>query len=728
MQVQSFNNISDLINNLSLNISDVASGKITDNRVLVEKINHIRGVVENSLSLLGNSEDHKVIEFSGYVIKLIDVAKKGRFEPGFLNTIIQIASISLDKLKLINDQRNIELKIPVSFLRESIMNSKTACGINEYEIDIKAIFLEYSENQIIELAPWLTYINLTDGKIGDKIFKFTDEFINKLLQKANKVETLIIENSSIDGTAFKSIEKLDTLEKLIIRKCPNFNHSLPEMPKLKMLEIQECPNFKPFSHSINTQKTLLLNPEFFYECWSQLSDEEKGKTSLSLLCYDPSSYLDCWSKLSNEKIDKMVLSFYWINPTFSYDGWGERNDEEKKIVYQFLVQADTERFFNCWTLISDEEKRKISQSLSSEDVPKETRIEILYMLTPDMMVDTIKEFSSLEHKNWMMEPIFNGRGRELSYAIAILQELKAQSTVLTPEDLREFRGQISDVLIQIPFKTLAAIANIEHTTNLALFYLPYMHDSQVAVVVPQTSSKIFTDYLQNVPISKHNEILPYCTLWQKQYYLENDLAKPNELEEWVSRGKQEVDSCIKSFENTPNEKDYEQIKNNWSRTFLAKKIALQQYSSSLKFLSRVTYLFDYEKELVPSSISYIDSKKNQINTISNELDDVAKKIDSLAKLIEGVEEIPDEFIDCVTQEIMTDPYGDENGNNLDKSTWDQMKSNPFTRKSLAESVPTPNTELKSKIVDYNNRIKSLKRPVEENESNEGPVTKKQKRL
>lgn len=99
--------------------------------------------------------------------------------------------------------------------------------------------LNISEEDILKIASHLTYLHL-------KKSRYSDSFIQKLLEAAENVKWLIMEEELITTFKGRSFKCWDKLIALSISHCPVFKGELPsQMPRLESLEL----NFNPVFNS-----------------------------------------------------------------------------------------------------------------------------------------------------------------------------------------------------------------------------------------------------------------------------------------------------------------------------------------------------------------------------------------------------------------------------------------------------------------------------------------------
>lgn len=262
---------------------------------------------------------------------------------------------------------------------------------------------------------------------------------------------------------------------------------------------------------------------------------------------------------------------------------------------------------------------------------------------------------------------------------------------------------IQELLQAISLKTLAALAVNDDTTELALTYLAFMEVFQAAVVVPMLSSEHLSAYLQDKPFERHREYLSHATALQKLAYFQRDLAPDEQMTTWEMKTKPELVELIAAFKQEPSEEKYQEIQSKSPLIFSGTKITIQQQQLNISALKKICSLFGHETKLAEVAPAYIEAKARKLAVMERDLHQLGLEVAALAQLVPGHEEIPDELVDPITGEMMTNPMKDRHGNILDETTWQNSGSNPYTRESLESSQIVVDEQLKARIEAYNHR-------------------------
>src|SRR5262249_2695832 len=131
--------------------------------------------------------------------------------------------------------------------------------ISDQKIPLKKLGL--SNKELVDLAPFLTYLDLTDGRYdaNDVLIDciFTEQFIGNLLKNSSNCEHLIISHCNITGKALNQFKTAQKLQALTISNCPEFNQPLPTLNGLHKLTIMSCHKFnQKFPASMDKLETL----------------------------------------------------------------------------------------------------------------------------------------------------------------------------------------------------------------------------------------------------------------------------------------------------------------------------------------------------------------------------------------------------------------------------------------------------------------------------------------
>lgn len=157
------------------------------------------------------------------------------FQKVFKATTVLFENLGIENL----DQSKSTIQ-EIKKVDSSIYYQVLAGWIEKKKIPLKD--LKMSEEEILELAPYLTYLNLSDGNTSSlEDCTFKADFIGKLLEKSESLNELVIIRCKISGSEISRLKNVDKLQNLTIQDCKDFQDCLPEeMRSLKSLEILDC--------------------------------------------------------------------------------------------------------------------------------------------------------------------------------------------------------------------------------------------------------------------------------------------------------------------------------------------------------------------------------------------------------------------------------------------------------------------------------------------------------
>jgi hypothetical protein len=523
------------------------------------------------------------------------------------------------------------------------------------------------------------------------------------------------------------LEGMQNLQQLTLYQCRAFNQLTEEMQNLEYLKIYMCDTFKNFKTVFLLYK---LQPDEFNRYWHDLIIQDQMNWVKSKL-NDKTEYENLAKKSTAELIDLAKIF------TNAHDVFLDAFPQSSKIYHtlkdieqlvkqraandvirtQFSLLKDLENYFDYLVttiklfptltnfLIRNLREEMINDikelKIPIEDLPLETRMELLPLLSsPDEIQKTILGIPEEERMKWLNEPLqyeqFAGT------TLAVLKSIKVQNlNETTPAERDNLLFLLRETLKNIPLKTLAAYAAFDADTLMAYYFA--LDEIQMAVVVPLLGDKNLLEYLEKQPMETHRNLLCYATTQQKEAYLAKDLLKNKVIEEWGTVKKPELEEQIKIFKEDTTEEKYTEIKKRWDLIYLSTSTAIQQMSNIIASLEKVLMQFNPDE----AYRNKIKQKIDQCELVKGELQKMGEEINTLSNLIPGAVEIPEEFIDQITVEMMTDPYTDDNNNTLDKSTWARSEINPYTREPMTSDSTKLNAELKERIEDFRKKHPKL---------------------
>src|SRR5262249_54270857 len=143
---------------------------------------------------------------------------KGDYQTaGYLDTAMKTALISLTKLSKDVNQ-SMSVLNAMKEIDQNLYYQSVANWVNSQQIPIKKLGLP--EKTLLEIAPWLTYLEIRDGEYaeesGDLInCTYTDNFIGELLARTQKLTHLHVEFSKMKN-ALARLKNTEHLQELTI--------------------------------------------------------------------------------------------------------------------------------------------------------------------------------------------------------------------------------------------------------------------------------------------------------------------------------------------------------------------------------------------------------------------------------------------------------------------------------------------------------------------------------
>ena len=331
--------------------------------------------------------------------------------------------------------------------------------------------------------------------------------------------------------------------------------------------------------------------------------------------------------------------------------------------------------------------------ISFETLPQDNRMALLPICSPDEIKKTVQEIPQEEKIQWLQFPLQHERFSGTAQAVLkAIKENNLDNAGAT--DLDNLLVPMRELLNKLPLKILAACASIDG--DILIPYCFAMEETHKSVVIPLLAEKNLLQYLERLPFEIQREMLSYATSQQKECYLTIDLLRNKPIEAWEMMQKPELEKQICAFKEDKTREKYKELEALWGKVFFPISTAVQQYPQTLQSMKKVLFKFDPNTQYIQRVQNYIEPKIAQVMRI-RVLQQMGTEIAKLAMEISGSVKIPDEFIDIITGETMENPYTDNHGNTLDKSTWDQVTVNPFTREPMVKTPISQNNELKKHI-------------------------------
>lgn len=745
----------------------------------------------------------------------------------FIHSIKHVASpsdnlekLAIDSVVAVSGSLGLDEIHKYKELDETLYYQSLANHISNNKRPLKSLNL--SDREMLKVAPWVTYLDLTDVRTGRRAEgTFTDAFIQRFLENATQLKSLILKNSKITGTAFSNIavlEALKNLKHLEIKFCPAFNQNIQGLPHLKTLKIETCAAFngritdlpslkelkllhcETFNHSLNGLQNLvklsitycrrynrtlkglhhlgklkILGSEFN----RRLSDlpslhtltlrflpsfnhRFKDLPQVTWLQIDECSSLEVKDLRTAKWIHQLALEtfstlFAQTSParqTRLIEALLNRMQEATSTIQQITPETREDLMLILALNIPEEEIREriplipalmelyeieglviqrengnaiknafkavqerpnylealqiaiqgfpdlaafLIRNLQDEidadlkrlnfsDLSQESKIALLPLFTPDLILEIIHSVDDDIKAQWLDAEVaydlFEGKTFDVLTQIAThnIQGADQQSfdNLLAP---------IRDLLAKIPFGTLAVMAAIAPDTMLA--YTFAFNDAQNASTIPLLPEEVFVQHLKTKPLPTHRELLLYASAHQKAAYIHRDLlSEPQALQRW-NQAVPKLKAHIKRFNKEKTRENFQSLDQAWREILNEMNLPARTYLQTAQSLVK----------LFPDGSPYFDQKIKKAQEALTELKTYAAQIEALEGKVEGQITIPDEFVDSITGEIMTEPYYHPKNRDYvyDLSTWKQMPKHPATRASIHLDELVLDSELKTRI-------------------------------
>lgn len=273
---------------------------------------------------------------------------------------------------------------------------------------------------------------------------------------------------------------------------------------------------------------------------------------------------------------------------------------------------------------------EIAQSIPV-DLPFNTQLNLLPLLPPSRIEFVFFKVQSEWRTKWLQEEM------------GALQEKKEGIE-------KHYNRKWVEELNRIPFRVFAVLA---FEPEALFIFLPHLNETRRAVSVPLMPAPFLIEFLLTQPLASHVDYLPYATPFQKEKYLEGLPAF----------------SAIKTSADAVN-----------FRHCVIQTLAI------LDRIKRRLLLHDRGEEL------------------KTKIEQTMETITQNLTLPTVTEEKEEPFLDIVTGERLSDPYKDEKGRTLNKSTWRTLKDknlrNPFDRSIIELDTLVPHKELKQLMAEF----------------------------
>lgn len=705
-------------------------------------------------------------------------------------------------------------------LDETLYYQSLANHISTNKLPLKSLNL--SDREMLKVAPWITYLDLTDSRTG-RITEstFTDSFIQRFLDNTTQLKSLILKNSKITGAALSQVatlEALKNLKHLEITFCPAFNQNIQGLPNLKTLKIEVCAAFngritdlpslkelkllycETFNHSLNRLQNLMkltiaycgrynrtlkglhhlgkltimaidfnrrlsdlpslhtltlrhltsfnhrfkdlpqltwldieecsslevkdlrtaklihqLAPETFSTLFAQTSPASQTKLIEALLnrvqattstvqqitpeIRDDLSLilsLNIPEETIRERIP-LIPALMKLQEIESLVHQGEHSevikttfkDVQEMPNYLDALQIAIQGFPDLASFLIRNLHEEIDadlKRLNFSDLSLESKIALLPLFTPDLISEIIHSIDEDIKVQWLDTEVaydqFEGNTLDVLTQIATHNIQGA-----APQALDNLLGPIRDLFALIPFSTLAVMAAIDPETMLA--YTFALNDAQNASMIPLLPEEAFVQHLKSKPLPTHREVLLYANTHQKAAYIQRDLlSEPQALQRW-NQSVDNLEAHINRFKDEKTRESFQSLEQTWRTVLNETNLTAQTYLQTAQSL----------KKLFPQGSLYFDQKIKRAKKIQADLKTYATQMEALEGKMNGQITIPDELMDSITGELMTEPYYHPNNRDYvyDLSTWKQMPTHPATRASIHLDELVLDADLKKRI-------------------------------
>jgi hypothetical protein len=532
--------------------------------------------------------------------------------------------------------------------------------------------------------------------------------VNKCINFNSNLDGLFnLIHLKVEGSNYfnPSLSGLISLESLEISNCNHFNQSLEDLFNLRRLKISDCPALE--INDLQTARVLKkFNPGYLLDPKANISYElqlllvEDTLTNIEeqmkAIAHTTPNIRDDLSYLFQLHIPPVYLPGYYARfplcaellTIYEYSG----NYREGSSGFN-LVNA-TDILLMREVIIYNLEKLNGLHVL--DQLPLDSKIALLPLFTPDQIAGAIAVVPEETKTKWQHAPVssqyFQGE------TLALFAEIESENIQGTNQETRNnLVAPLTELVTTTPFYTLAALA-FDYPKGM-LNYTFVMDEPQMACVIPAISVDALVEHLKAQPIQTHREYLMHASTRQKAAYIDQDLLKePEPLAEW-DQAMAHIEELMSSFEQSKTKEDYQQLEKSWRETVQQTKIAAQIYQQTNQALKGILLKFSPNQAFEEKVITYLEPKMQRSVDVLQSLKTIGKQIEALESQVQGLVKIPEEYLDIITGEPMTDPYHHPTtpNNILDNSTWDMLEMHPTTREPINQEELVPDSELKIQI-------------------------------
>lgn len=317
-----------------------------------------------------------------------------------------------------------------------------------------------------------------------------------------------------------------------------------------------------------------------------------------------------------------------------------------------------------------------------QDLPKEAMLAIPNQLDPDTIKKLVSEFSESEKETWDEKIMFNQKQMRTSDFLLLAYELfKTTTRENKTERIPQFK-EIFDLYHSLSFKSFAYLA--EKNPDLLLKFLGDLTDLQHAWSLPLLKPGKLVDELFSRSLSQQIELLRYTALEQKVYYLQH--MDQNLI--W-----KDLNQCLQLLEKNESRATEELIKFKLSASLVVKNLTL-----FLNSLPRSLQNGNSDNELETLTANVMTTYRQPLETLEKLLEKETQKIHSQKG---KEEEIPEEYVDPITGEVMKNPCTLQIKGKTwtyDYGTWEKCEGkHPETRESFKMQDLKENNKLLMQI-------------------------------
>ncbi|MFV0340773.1 MAG: U-box domain-containing protein [Parachlamydiaceae bacterium] len=703
----------------------------------------IERFVSENLGLVSGADIQEVARFLQSV-KRIEATGKGE---GLVKTAIDAVANSA---KHLNPKEIREFK----GLDEALYYESLGVYISDQKKSIESLGL--SSEELLKVAPWITYLDLRNSTLSYA-------FVDRLLEHAENLNTLILAHSGIDGAVLLLLNKLETLDiyhcdafnqsiyglehlkKLTIHDCEVFNQSIHDLPNLVSLSIVNCPNFNHSVRDLPSIEALEIDCDAFeiqdmqtaytlMQFTPEISDEliiapnayeqivtdilqifdEKVQT-LQDMTYETWDYLCLLFKLDIP--EEKLIEYRERIPLFSLfemDNLVRRGKDPEKIKaiftelrgkddYSESLKIIVQRFPDLASFLIRNLKEEIVPELKSlnilEQLPPENKMALLPLFPPDQIFKFVHEIPEKTRAKWLERKVVFDQFSDS--IIDVLKEIAEEILdEMDPQARDNLLVPLEDLFAAIAFHTLASLADADPDTLLAYTFL--MDEAQMASSIPLIPEEAFVRHLKSQAVQIHREFLLFATTKQKEAYIAHDLFKePESLTEW-DQTMDRISKLMRRFKTEKTQENFEALNKAWKTVVHKTNLNAQTYQQSGEALQKMLLKLSTNKEHEKRMIDYFEPKLKRASEVLKSLKATGKRIAELENKVIGLVNIPEEYLDNITGELMTNPHHHPGtpGYIYDLSTWEMLSEHPATRAPFKLDELVADKDLKAKIDEF----------------------------